>query len=87
MMSADGPEGVLDEFAAFQGASTSLQADYKRFAATDALAQVFESKARHAKAEQVRLAAEAERRQAAGGRQRGRRAGRGDPASPRRRSG
>ena len=59
MMSADGPQGVMDQYVAFQGASTSLQADYKRFAAADALAQVFEGKARHAKAEQVRLAAKA----------------------------
>ena len=41
MMTADGPEGVLDQYAAFQGASTSLDADYQRFAATDALARVF----------------------------------------------
>jgi peptidoglycan DL-endopeptidase CwlO len=61
MMSADGPQGVMDQYVAFQGASTSLQADYKRFAAADALAQVFETKARHAKAEQVRLAAKAAR--------------------------
>src|SRR5689334_11448313 len=46
MMSADGPQGVMDQYVAFQGASTSLQADYKRFAAADALAQVFEGKAR-----------------------------------------
>jgi cell wall-associated NlpC family hydrolase len=59
MMNADGPQGVMDQYVAFQGASTSLQADYKRFAAADALAQVFEGKARHAKAEQVRLAAKA----------------------------
>jgi peptidoglycan DL-endopeptidase CwlO len=61
MMSADGPQGVMDQYVAFQGASSSLQADYKRFAAADALAQVFEGKARHAKAEQVRLAAKAAR--------------------------
>ncbi len=42
MMSADGPEGVLDQYVAFQGASSSLQADYQRFAASDSLAQVFE---------------------------------------------
>jgi len=60
MMSADGPQGVMDQYVAFQGASTSLQADYKRFAAADALAQVFEGKARHAKAEQLRLAAKAQ---------------------------
>ena len=65
MMSADGPEGVLDQYTAFQGASTALQADYQRFAATESLAQVFESKARHAKAEQVALAAKAEEAKAA----------------------
>jgi cell wall-associated NlpC family hydrolase len=61
MMTADGVEGVLDQYAAFQGASTALQADYKRFAASDSLAQVFESKAKHAKAEQARMAAAAEK--------------------------
>ena len=65
MMSADGPEGVLDQYAAFQGASTALQADYKRFAATESLAQVFEAKARHARARQVALAAQAEQAKAA----------------------
>jgi len=59
MMSADGPEGVLDQYATFQGASSSLQADYGRFAATDALAQVFEQKARDAELEQARVAAQA----------------------------
>ncbi len=57
MMSADGPEGVLDQYAAFQGASTSLQADYQRFAASDSLATVFAHKAQQAKADQVRRAA------------------------------
>jgi cell wall-associated NlpC family hydrolase len=42
-----------------QGASTSLEADYKRFAATDALARAFEDKAVQARAEQARLAAKA----------------------------
>jgi len=59
MVGADGPEGVLDQYAAFQGASTSLQADYQRFAATDALARVYEAKAHAAKTEQTRLAARA----------------------------
>jgi peptidoglycan DL-endopeptidase CwlO len=59
MMSADGPEGVLDQYAGFQGASTSLQADYERFAATEALAEVFERKAEQAKATQVKLATKA----------------------------
>ena len=56
MMSADGPAGVLDQYAGFQGASTSLQADYKRYAAAESLARVFEAKAKDAKAEQTHLA-------------------------------
>jgi peptidoglycan DL-endopeptidase CwlO len=56
MMSADGPVGVLDQYAGFQGASTSLQADYKRYAAAESLARVFEAKAKDAKAEQTHLA-------------------------------
>jgi peptidoglycan DL-endopeptidase CwlO len=56
MMSADGPEGVLDQYAAFQGVSTSLEADYQRFSAADSLAGVFEGQAKRAKAEQARLA-------------------------------
>jgi cell wall-associated NlpC family hydrolase len=59
MMSAEGPEGVLDQYAGFQGASTSLEADYKRFTAAESIAGVFAAQAKHAKAEQVRLAAAA----------------------------
>ena len=59
MMTADGPQGVLDQYSAFQGASTSLQADYGRFAAADALAQLFERQAAQAQAEQTRLAGKA----------------------------
>lgn len=59
VMGSDGPEGVMDQYAAFQGASTSLKADYERFAASDALAQVFEHTARQAKVDQVKLAAKA----------------------------
>jgi cell wall-associated NlpC family hydrolase len=59
MMGADGPEGVLDQYATFQGASDSLQADYDRFAASDALAQVFEKRAEEARVKAERLAAEA----------------------------
>ena len=64
MLSADGPEGVLDQYAAYHGASTSLQADYKRFTASDALARVFESQTRQAKATQVVMAARARQAQA-----------------------
>lgn len=59
MMGADGPEGVLDQYVAFQGASTSLQADYQRFAAADSLARVFEATAARAAAEQQRVATRA----------------------------
>jgi hypothetical protein len=60
LMSADGPEGVLDQYAGFQGASSSLEADYQRFAAADALAEVFERKAVTAERRQRAQAAEAE---------------------------
>ncbi|HEU5040900.1 MAG TPA: C40 family peptidase [Gemmatimonadales bacterium] len=60
MAGADGPEGVLDQYVAFQGAATSMEADYARFAATDSLARVFARKAAAAKAEQERVAARAE---------------------------
>lgn len=59
MMGSDGPEGVLDQYVAFQGASGSMQADFDRFAAADALARVFEEKAEEARAEHKRLAAQA----------------------------
>lgn len=59
MMGADGPEGVLDQYAAFQGASTSMQADYDRFDAAESIAQVFELKAEQARADQAKLAGEA----------------------------
>lgn len=64
LVSADGPEGVLEEYAAFQGASSSLQADYQRFAATDSLARVFETKAREARAERARRVTAAEQARA-----------------------
>lgn len=56
LLSADGPESVMNSYAAFQGASTSLQADYQRFTASSALAKVFEAKAVRAQARQQRLA-------------------------------
>jgi len=59
MMGADGPEGVLDQYATFQGAADSLQAEYDRFAATDALAKAFEKRAEEVRRKAERLAAEA----------------------------
>jgi cell wall-associated NlpC family hydrolase len=68
LLSADGPQGVLEQYAGFQGASTALQSDYQRFTASEAVAQVFEQKAAEAKQQQVRLAAKArEARDAAAG--------------------
>jgi cell wall-associated NlpC family hydrolase len=59
MIRADGPEGVLNQYAAFQGASESLQADYDAFAAAVAVAKVFARKAHEARARQLRLVDEA----------------------------
>lgn len=59
LVGVGGPQDVLAHYATFEGAASSLQADYDRFAATDALAQVFELRAEEARKEQQRLAAEA----------------------------
>ena len=59
LMGADGPEGVLDQYATFQGAADSLQADYDRYAATETLAEVFAARAVSARADQRRAADEA----------------------------
>lgn len=59
MMGADGPVGVLEQYAAFQGASEFLQADYDRYAASDALAEVYQSKAQAARRLQQELMLEA----------------------------
>jgi peptidoglycan DL-endopeptidase CwlO len=56
MMSAEGPEGVLDQYVAFQGASTSMQADYERYAAGEVVAQGFAVEARRARAHQQEVA-------------------------------
>jgi peptidoglycan DL-endopeptidase CwlO len=59
VVGADGPEGVMDRLATFQGASDSLQADYDRFAAADAIAIAFEQRAEEVRAEAAELAEEA----------------------------
>lgn len=56
---ADGPEGVMDQYATFQGAHDSLQADYGRFAASKALAEAFEKRAQKARSKAETLADEA----------------------------
>jgi len=57
---ANGPEAVMDQYATFQGASDSLQADYDRFAASDALAKAFEERAEEVRVEAAELADEAQ---------------------------
>ncbi|NUS52995.1 MAG: NlpC/P60 family protein, partial [Nocardioidaceae bacterium] len=59
MLGADGPEGVLDQFVAFQGVSSSMDADYQRFAAAESLAEVFRRKAKHAETQRRQMADEA----------------------------
>ncbi len=59
MMGADGPEGVLDQYVTFQGVSETLQADYDRFAATEALAEAYQEHAEQVRAKAERLAVEA----------------------------
>jgi peptidoglycan DL-endopeptidase CwlO len=59
VVGADGPEGVMDQLATFQGASESLQADYDRFVAADALANAFEERAEKVRVEAAGLAEEA----------------------------
>jgi peptidoglycan DL-endopeptidase CwlO len=59
VVGADGPEGVMDRLATFQGASDSLRADYDRFVAADALAIAFERHAEEVRAEASSLAEEA----------------------------
>lgn len=59
LMGANGPEGVMDQYATFQGAHDSLQADYERFAASKAVADAFEKRAETARAKAEKLAGEA----------------------------
>jgi peptidoglycan DL-endopeptidase CwlO len=59
VVGADGPAAVMDQLATFQGASESLQADYDRFVAADALANAFEKRAEEVRSEAASLAEEA----------------------------
>jgi len=56
---ADGPEGVMDKYLAYEGASTSMDAAYQRFEAASTLADVFEQQAESAKAAQQKAAEDA----------------------------
>jgi peptidoglycan DL-endopeptidase CwlO len=60
VVGADGPEGVMDRLASFQGASESMQADYDRFVAADAIANAFEERAEEVRTDAADLAEEAE---------------------------
>lgn len=61
VVGADGPQAVLDRYAAFQGASSSMEADYRRFEATDSLARSFEAQAEQARTAQAERTEEARR--------------------------
>ncbi len=64
VLGADGPQAVLDQYAAYAGASSAMEADYQRFEATDSLARVFEHRAERARTEQTERAALARRARA-----------------------
>ena len=61
VLGAQGPEGVMDQLLTYEGASTSMDGQLQRFAATADLAQVFRAQAQKARAEKLRLLAEAEK--------------------------
>ena len=60
VLGADGPEGVMGQLLAYEGASSSLDGELQRFAATADLADVFRAQAQEARAEKLRLLQEAE---------------------------
>ena len=60
VLGADGPQGVMDQLLAYEGASTSMDAQLQRFAATADLADVFRTEAAEARREKLRLLDEAE---------------------------
>jgi cell wall-associated NlpC family hydrolase len=60
VLGADGPAGVMDQLLAYEGASTSMDAQLQRFTATADLAEVFQGEAEEARQEKLRLLEEAE---------------------------
>ncbi len=60
VLGADGPAGVMDQLLAYEGASTSMDAQLQKFAATADLAEVFQDEAEEARSEKLRLLDEAE---------------------------
>jgi cell wall-associated NlpC family hydrolase len=61
VLGAQGPEGVMDQLLSYEGASTSMDGQLQRFAATADLAQVFRAQAETARAEKLRLLDEAQK--------------------------
>ncbi len=59
VLGADGPEALMGQMLAYEGASSSAEADIQQFSATATLAEVFRAQAVTAQAEQERLLAEA----------------------------
>jgi cell wall-associated NlpC family hydrolase len=60
VLGADGPEGVMDELLAYEGASASLDSELQEFAATDDLAVVFRAEAADARQAKLQLLDDAE---------------------------
>jgi peptidoglycan DL-endopeptidase CwlO len=58
VLGAQGPEGVMSQLLSHEGATSSLDADYQRFTATQSLAEVFKQEAEEA-LERQRAATEA----------------------------
>jgi peptidoglycan DL-endopeptidase CwlO len=59
LLGTSGPQGVMDSYLVYEGASSSLDAAYQRFTAASKVADVFAQKAKDAEAEQARLTAQA----------------------------
>jgi cell wall-associated NlpC family hydrolase len=60
LLGATGPEGVMSQMLAYEGASTSLEAQIQEFTATATLADVFRAEARQVQARRVELLGAAE---------------------------
>ncbi len=60
VMGSQGPEGMMGQMLAYEGASSSMDARFQRFSATAALATVFRRQAAAAQAKQQKLLAAAE---------------------------
>jgi cell wall-associated NlpC family hydrolase len=60
VLGSEGPQGLMSQMLAYQGASSSMDAQFQKYGATAALAKVFRAQAEKAEAERKDLLAEAE---------------------------